>query len=95
MYIRPLYPQSCIWLVRPFAGQPGVQGIRGKNMRQRKRKCTRPAANELIQGICRQEIEADVFELWLGISRLMARVTAPDRKLEAGAGGKRRPDRLG
>ena len=64
-------------------------------MRESKRKSTRSVADDLIHGIQRQEIEADVFELWLGVSRLMARVTMPDRKLDAGIRGKGRPGRLG
>lgn len=64
-------------------------------MRERKRKSIRPAADDLIHGIRRQEIEADVFELWIGISRLMTRVNLPDRKSDAGARGKGRPGRLG
>jgi hypothetical protein len=49
-------------------------------MGERKRKSTQPAADDLIVGLRRQEIEADAFELWLGISRLLARVTTPDRR---------------
>lgn len=49
-------------------------------MRQRSRKSTKPVANDLVDSLRRQEIEADVFELWLGVSRLMARVTMPDRR---------------
>ncbi|MDO8879133.1 MAG: hypothetical protein Q8M24_19000 [Pseudolabrys sp.] len=58
-------------------------------MRERKRKSIGPAADDLIHGIRRQEIEGDVFELWIVISRLMAKVVSPDRKPAAGGPGKR------
>jgi hypothetical protein len=40
-----------------------------------------------------REIQADVFELWIGISRLMARLSGPERRTDAGHRPKRRPDR--
>ncbi len=49
-------------------------------MGERSRKTTKPARDDVIDDIRRQEIEADAFELWLGISRLLARVTTPDRR---------------
>ncbi|MDI1342799.1 MAG: hypothetical protein PSV22_01690 [Pseudolabrys sp.] len=51
------------------------------------------APDERSLGIRPEEIEADVFELWIGISRLMARVNGSDRRSDAGHRGKRRPVR--
>ncbi|MCF8475607.1 MAG: hypothetical protein K9G60_01140 [Pseudolabrys sp.] len=41
---------------------------------QNRKKIRETEAGGLIQGLRREEIEGDVFELWIGISRLMARV---------------------
>jgi hypothetical protein len=49
-------------------------------MRVRNRKKRGPRADEPIQGHLRKEIEGDVFELWIGISRLMARLNGPHRR---------------
>lgn len=60
-------------------------------MRQQKRKSKSPAAGNLINGIWRDEIVADVFELWIGISRLMARMRgSPQFEIAA---AKRLPDK--
>ena len=61
-------------------------------MRQRKRKSKAPAAGNLIKGIWRDEIVADVFELWIGISRLMARMRGSQPQFEIAA-PKRLPDK--
>ena len=37
------------------------------------------------------EIAQDVFEIWIGISRLMARVSGADRRLETSSGAGRPP----
>lgn len=63
-------------------------------MRKRNRNGRKPAADN-PQGLLRQkllqdrflreEIEGDVFELWLGISRLMARVHGTQHGLQHGS----------
>lgn len=62
-------------------------------MRERKQRGGASVADDRSHGIRHEEIEADVFELWIGISRLMARVNGSDRRSDAGHRGKRRPDR--
>jgi hypothetical protein len=51
-------------------------------MRQHTRKGGAPGPEYLIDGILRDEIAADVFELWVGVSRLMARMRRPQRQIE-------------
>jgi hypothetical protein len=41
------------------------------------RRNVAPVMREPIRNAWRDEIAADVFELWLGISRLMARIRGP------------------
>lgn len=60
-------------------------------MRQRKRKNKAPAVGNLIKGVWRDEIVADVFELWIGISRLMARMRGSRPQIEIAA--PKRPDK--
>jgi hypothetical protein len=62
-------------------------------MRERKQRGGGLAPDDRSLGIRREEIEADIFELWIGISRLMARVNGLDRRADAGHRGKRRPGR--
>jgi hypothetical protein len=52
-------------------------------MQTQKRKVRRPNANDRASGILRNEIEGDVFELWIGISRLMARMHGPRQTFDA------------
>ena len=62
-------------------------------MRERKRRGDGSVADHCSHGIRHEEIEADVFELWIGISRLMARVSGPDRRSDARIRIKQPPDR--
>ena len=60
-------------------------------MRERKQSGGGLAPEDRSLGVRPEEIEADVFELWIGISRLMARVNGSDRRSDGGLRGKRRP----
>jgi hypothetical protein len=52
-------------------------------MRKHKRKHRISVARERVHhDAWRAEIVGDVFELWLGISRLMGRVREPERRRE-------------
>lgn len=62
----------------------------GVVMRKRKRKVRGPWRPERNHGICREEIGGDVFELWLGISRLMARIHGSTLPAETSANSVRR-----
>lgn len=44
-------------------------------MRVRKRKTNGPSGGNGSDSRERREIEADVLEIWIGVSRLMARLT--------------------
>jgi hypothetical protein len=59
-------------------------------MRQQKRKNTVPGTKDRIQGAWREEIAGDVFEIWVGISRLMARVGGLSQQTETGIGAVKR-----
>ncbi|KQY97819.1 hypothetical protein ASD45_17580 [Pseudolabrys sp. Root1462] len=48
-------------------------------MRVAKREKSGPVTSAVDGGLNRPEIEADVFEIWIGVSRLMARLTEPSR----------------
>lgn len=58
-------------------------------MREPKQRSGGLAPEDRSPGVRPEEIETDVFELWIGISRLMARVNGSD----AGYRGKRRRHR--
>lgn len=62
--------------------EPSQGGLR--EMREHRGKSNVSASDRLIQGILREEISGDVFELWIGISRLMARVCGPHWQAETG-----------
>lgn len=63
------------------------RGILG--MREQKRKNRVSAAGDRIKGVRHDEIMGDVFELWIGIARLMARMRGSDQPLESSPGPKR------
>ncbi len=44
-----------------------------------KRERGGPARTAVDNGLHRHEIEADVLEIWIGVSRLMARLTQSER----------------
>jgi hypothetical protein len=46
-------------------------------MRARKERLFRPGADRAGDQRLRDDIEADVFELWVGVSRLMSRLREP------------------
>jgi hypothetical protein len=48
-------------------------------MRAGRKKPFGPSTNGAGDRLLRDEIEADVLELWIGVSRLMARLNEPDR----------------
>jgi len=52
-------------------------------MQAQKRKGRRPNTSDRANGRLRNEIEGDVFELWIGISRLMARMHSPGQASDA------------
>lgn len=52
-------------------------------MRAQKRKVRVPVIGDLPATWC-DEVAGDILELWIGISRLMARVHGPDRPFETG-----------
>jgi hypothetical protein len=58
-------------------------------MRTRNRRNEAAVTDKLIKG-WPDEIARDVLELWIGISRLMARISGSDR--QRGSGGRRGPD---
>ncbi len=62
-------------------------------MREPKQRGGESVVNHGGHGIRHEEIEADVFELWIGISRLMERVSGADRRTDAGDRGRKRPNR--
>lgn len=45
-----------------------------------KKKSAVPAEREQNRDAWQEEIARDVFELWMGISRLMERIHGPDRR---------------
>ncbi len=51
-------------------------------MNEQKDKDGVPMAREQTQNALREEIAGDVLELWIGISRLMARVRGSDHVVE-------------
>ena len=60
-------------------------------MREQKRKNVLPVTREQIQSAWRNEIAGDVLELWIGISRLMARMRGPDNVADLIVAIDRRP----
>jgi hypothetical protein len=62
-------------------------------MREPKRRGGESVADHSSHGIRREEIEADAFELWIGISRLMERVSGADRRTDARTRVKHLPER--
>ncbi len=62
-------------------------------MRKAKRRSGESVADHGGHGLRPEEIEADVFELWIGISRLMERVRGSDRRSDAAIRAKKRPGR--
>ena len=59
-------------------------------MREQKRKVRVPVMGDLPATWC-DEVAEDILELWIGISRLMARVHGPDRPFQAAIGAAPRP----
>jgi hypothetical protein len=53
-------------------------------MRARKARSFQPGANSAGDRRLRKEIEADVFEIWVGVSRLMSRLCEPDAPFKTG-----------
>ena len=90
MYCVALYPNGCIGRLARCMGA-GARGF--VKMREQKQRGGGLAPDDRSLGIRPEEIEADVFELWIGISRLMARVNGSDRRSDAGYRGKRLPRR--
>jgi hypothetical protein len=90
MYYLAVYPHSCI---DAWHGCTGAWAGGFVKMRERKQRGGELAPDDRSLGIRREDIEADIFELWIGISRLMARVNGSDRRTDAGHRGKRRPGR--
>lgn len=62
-------------------------------MREPKQRGGESVADHGSHGARQEEIEADVFELWIGISRLMARVSGSDRRSDGASRAKKRLDR--
>lgn len=60
-------------------------------MREQKRKSRAPARQYSNEVIWRDELVADVFALWLGISRLMDNVRGPQFSTGQTLRGVRRP----
>jgi hypothetical protein len=62
-------------------------------MRKAKGRGGESVADHGGHGLRPEEIEADVFELWIGISRLMERVRGSDRRSSARTRVKPLPER--
>ena len=80
-------------VARPFGGTAREYELGVRKMRESRQRGGELVADHGRHGIRHDEIEADVFELWIGISRLMERVSGADRQLRARTRAKHLPER--